>query len=77
MKSYLQRRPVQASALILCAGVGAAVVLAAVALAILPVALALVGLVVGLVLMLLVGWVGVEGMAALERWLESDSRFQE
>ena len=29
-----------------------------------------------LLALLLFGWAGIEGLAALERWFESDSRFQ-
>lgn len=77
MKSFLQRRPVQATALFFCSAVGAVVVLGGVALALLPVAVGLVGLAVGLLFSLLVAWAGIEGMAALERWFERDSRFHQ
>ena len=77
MKTFLQRRPVQATALFVCSAVGAVVVLGAVALALLPVAVGLVGLAVALVCSLLVAWGAIEGMAVLERWLENDPRFHQ
>jgi hypothetical protein len=75
-KSFLQRRPLQASALILCSAVGAVVVLGAVSFTLVPLVLGLAVLVGWLVLTLLFGWIGIEALAALERWLENDPRFQ-
>jgi len=59
-----------------CTAIGAMVLVIAVSLAIVPFVLALGLFAVLLVLMLLIGWGGIEGMAALERWLEKDARFQ-
>jgi protein-S-isoprenylcysteine O-methyltransferase Ste14 len=61
--------------MLLCAGVGAVVLMAIVTFTLVPV---LVG--VGLVLALVVGallcaWAGIEALAALERWMETDQRF--
>ena len=59
-----------------CTAIGAVVLVISVSLAIVPLVLALGLFAVLLVLMLLIGWGGIEGMAALERWLEKDARFQ-
>jgi hypothetical protein len=67
---------VQRGVLMVCTAIGALVLVIAVSLAILPLVLAFGLFGVLLVLMLLIGWGGIEGMAALERWLEKDERFQ-
>lgn len=62
--------------LLVCAGVGALVLVAGASLALLP--LLILGGVIAfwVIAALLVGWGGIEVMAALERWFERDSRFQ-
>ena len=69
-------RPLLATLALVCTAVGALVLLGFTTLALIPLLLA-VGVVAAWVLALvLFGWAGIEGLAALERWLESDSRFQ-
>ena len=51
-------------------------ILAAVSLALFPLLIGLGILAFWFVALLLIGWGGIELMAALERWLERDSRFQ-
>jgi hypothetical protein len=75
-KSSLALRPLPTALLLLCAGVGACVVGTFFTLTLVPVLIA-----AGFIVALLVGalacaWAGVEALAALERWLERDSRFQ-
>jgi hypothetical protein len=41
-----------------------------------PVVLGLAALVLWLAISLVLAWLGIEAMAALERWLENDPRFQ-
>jgi hypothetical protein len=61
--------------MLLCAGVGAVVVMTIVTFTLVPVLLA-VGLVAALVVgALLCAWAGIEALAALERWMETDQRF--
>lgn len=72
----LSLRPLPASLLLLAAGVGSIVLIGLLSLALVPVLLG-----AGLLLCFLVGvvlfsWAGIEGLAALERWIESDPRFQ-
>lgn len=72
----LSLRPLPASLLLLAAGVGSIVLIGLLSLALVPVLLG-----AGLLLCFLAGvvlfsWAGIEGLAALERWIESDPRFQ-
>ncbi|MEI7951466.1 MAG: glypican [Synechococcaceae cyanobacterium ELA182] len=61
---------------LVCTAVGALVVIGFTTLALVPMLFA-VGVVSAWVLaLLLLGWAGIEGLAALERWFENDSRFQ-
>jgi len=62
--------------LAVCTVVGALVIALAVSLAFVPLVLGVVALVVWLALALILGWAGIELLAALERWLENDPRFQ-
>ncbi len=69
-------RPLPASLLLLATGVGVLVLITVTTLALVPL-LVTAGLVVALVLAaLFCGWAGIEGLAALERWMESDPRFK-
>jgi hypothetical protein len=76
VKPSFSLRPLPTALLLVCAGVGACVVGTFFTLALVPL---LVG--AGFLAALLIGgvvcaWAGVEALAALERWLERDSRFQ-
>jgi hypothetical protein len=62
--------------LIVTAGIGSLVLLCAVSMALIPILVGVGFLGFWLVALVLVGWGGIEVMAALERWLERDSRFQ-
>ncbi|APD48386.1 glypican [Synechococcus sp. CS-602] len=75
-RAGLSLRPLPASLALLCAGVGAMVVVGFLTVALLPLLMG-----AGLLLALLVGavvfgWAGIEGLAAFERWIENDPRFQ-
>lgn len=74
--SHSLSRILRTSALVICAAVGGLVIVSLVSLALLPVALGLAMLVVWLLAALLIGWGTIEFLALLERWFESDSRFQ-
>jgi hypothetical protein len=76
VKPVLRHPALQRGMLIACTAVGAVILFAAATLALLPVVMAAVVFGVMVVAALLIGWGGIEGMAALERWLENDARFQ-
>jgi len=76
LPSAPQIRPLRAGVLAVCTVVGALVITLAVSLALVPLVVGVGALVVWLVLALILGWVGIELLAALERWLENDPRFQ-
>ncbi|MCP9801676.1 glypican [Synechococcus sp. RedBA-s] len=76
LKTSLSLRPLPTALLLVCAGVGACVVGTFFTLTLVPLLVA-----AGFLAALLIGgvvcaWAGVEALAALERWLERDSRFQ-
>lgn len=67
--------PLAAALVLLCAAVGSVVLAGIAAVALIPVVFTLavvLGWVTGL---LLLGWAGIEALAALERWFETDPRF--
>jgi hypothetical protein len=70
-------RPLPASLLLACAGVGAVVLGIAATMALVPVVIGVGLLAVFLVAGLLMGWAGLEALAALERWMERDARFKQ
>lgn len=67
--------PLPASLLLICTAVGAIVVIGLTSLAIVPIILAVALTAAWLLALLLLGWAGIEGLAALERWFENDPRF--
>lgn len=68
--------PLSASLLLVATGVGCLVLVSMATLALVPVLVTL-GFLAALVLAaLFCGWAGIEGLAALERWMESDPRFK-
>ncbi|MDM7954287.1 MAG: glypican [Cyanobium sp. CZS 25K] len=75
-KPALRIPPLPASLGLACMAVGAVVLIGLTTLALVPLLLGLGLLAAWLVAALLLGWAGVEGLAALERWMESDQRFQ-
>ncbi|MEB3183970.1 MAG: glypican [Cyanobacteriota bacterium] len=64
------------SLLLACTGIGAVVVFSAISLTLLPLVMGVGLLVAWILVALLVVWGGIEALAALERWLERDPRFQ-
>jgi NhaP-type Na+/H+ and K+/H+ antiporter len=62
--------------LAVCTVVGALVITLAVSLALIPFVVGVGALVIWLALAIILGWAGIELMAALERWFENDPRFQ-
>ena len=58
-----------------CTAIGAAVLLAISVLVLTPLVIGFGVVIAWLFASLLLAWLGIEAMAALERWLENDSRF--
>jgi hypothetical protein len=69
-------RPLVATMALVCTAVGAIVVIGFTTMALVPVLLAVGVVGAWLLALILLGWAGIEGLAALERWFENDSRFQ-
>ncbi|MFN5194383.1 MAG: glypican [Cyanobacteriota bacterium] len=69
--------PLGASLALLCAAVGAPIVLGAVLLLVVPVAISVGVFCIWAVAAVLMAWAGIEGLAALERWMERDRRFHQ
>lgn len=64
-----------ASLVLLCAAVGSVVLAAVAAVALIPVVFTLAVALGWVTALLLLGWAGIEALAALERWFENDPRF--
>jgi hypothetical protein len=75
-KPVLRLAPLPASLALVCTAVGAVVVIGFATVALMPVLLFVGFVAAWLLAALLVGWAGIEGLAALERWFENDPRFQ-
>ena len=75
-KLALRIPPLPASLALVCMAVGAVVVIGLTTLALVPLLVGLGLLAALLVSALLLGWAGLEGLAAMERWIENDPRFQ-
>ena len=67
--------PLAASLVLLCAAVGSVVLAGVAALAVIPVVFTLAVALGWVAALLLLGWAGIEALAALERWFENDPRF--
>jgi hypothetical protein len=71
----LRIRPLPASLLLVSAAIGATVLVSLMMLTLVPLVLLVGGLVLWMVVSLLLGWAGIEVLAACERWMERDPRF--
>jgi hypothetical protein len=65
-----------ASLLLVSASIGFIVLAGVAVLALVPIVFVLGGLLVWLVSTSLIGWAGIEALAACERWMEDHPRFQ-
>jgi len=74
-KLVRRMRPLGLSLALVCMAVGAPIVLGTLLLLVVPMAFGLGLVLVWLVAALLLGWAGIEALAALERWMENDRRF--
>lgn len=72
----LTLRPLHASLLLACAAIGLVGLVSLALVTLLPLVVIVSALAVGLVAALLMGWAGIEALAACERWMERDPRFQ-
>ncbi|MEB3261003.1 MAG: glypican [Cyanobacteriota bacterium] len=68
--------PLPTSLLLLSAAFGSLVLAGLAALTLIPLLVLVGGLVVWILATLLFGWAGIEALAACERWMERQSRFQ-
>lgn len=76
MKPVLRLSPLQLSLVLVCSTVGGLVLTGLVALTLLPLLVGLGFLAVWVVAVLLLGWAGIEALAALERWMETSPRLR-
>jgi hypothetical protein len=74
--AHLALPPLPASLLLASAAIGSLVLSALAALTLIPLLVLLGGLVAWILATVLLGWAGIEALAALERWMERQSRFQ-
>lgn len=74
-KTGLSLRPLPASFALVCAGVGAMVVIGFLSFAVVPLLFGAGLLLAFLAGAVVFGWAGIEALAALERWIENDPRF--
>jgi hypothetical protein len=68
--------PLPTSLLLVSSAVGIMVLSALAALTLIPLLVLLGGFVLWIVVTLLLGWAGIEALAACERWMERHPRFQ-
>jgi hypothetical protein len=73
---FIQRvRPIPASLALVSLAFGSALLIALSSLLLVPILLATALLVAWFVSSLLLGWAGIEALAAFERWIETEVRF--
>lgn len=72
----LRIRPLPASLLLVSVAIGATILVSLMMLTLVPLVLLVGGLVLWMVVSLILGWAGIEVLAACERWMERDPRFQ-
>ncbi len=68
--------PLPTSLLLVSAAVGSLVLAGLAALTLIPLLVLVGGFAVWILATLLLGWAGIEALAACERWMERQSRFQ-
>ncbi len=76
MKPVLRLSPLQLSLVLVCSAVGGLVLTGLVALTLLPLLVGLGFLAAWIVAVLLLGWAGIEALAAMERWMENSPRLR-
>ena len=68
--------PLPASLLLVTTALGSIVLTGIALLTLVPMVMIVGGLAVGILVTLLLGWAGIEALAAFERWMDHDPRFQ-
>jgi hypothetical protein len=76
VKPVLRLSPLQLSLVLVCSAVGGLVLTGLVALTLLPLLVGLGFLAAWIVAVLLLGWAGIEALAAMERWMENSPRLR-
>lgn len=76
VKPVLRLSPLLLSLVLVCSAIGGLVLTGLVVLTVLPLLVGLGLLAVWVVVVLLLGWAGIEALAALERWMESSPRLR-
>lgn len=76
LRPLLRLRPLPASVALVSMAVGAMVILLVTALTFIPLLVGAAVVTAWIAALLLFGWAGIEALAALERWVESDPRFK-
>jgi hypothetical protein len=66
--------PLFASLLVIATAIGA-IVLTVIAITLVPLMMIVGGIAVALMATVLLGWAGIEALAAVERWMDKDPRF--
>lgn len=72
----LKIEPLPASLLLIVTALGSFLVACFLWLTLVPLVMILGGMAIAIVTTLLLGWAGIEALAAFERWVEQDPRFQ-
>jgi hypothetical protein len=72
----LRIAPLPASLLLIATALGSIVLISIAVLTLVPLVMIVGGLAVATVVTLLLGWAGIEALAAFERWMDHDPRFQ-
>ncbi|MEB3199896.1 MAG: glypican [Synechococcaceae cyanobacterium] len=76
MKLALRLSPLQLGLVLACSAVGGLVIFGLVALTVVPLVVGLALLAFWVIVALLLGWAGIEVLAAVERWMETSPRFR-
>ncbi len=71
----LRIAPLPASLLVIATAIGAIVLTVIAVLTLVPLMMIVGGIAVALMATVLLGWAGIEALAAVERWMDKDPRF--
>ena len=74
--SPIKIAPLPASLLLIATALGSVVLAGIALLTLVPLVMIVGGMVITIVATLLLGWAGIEALAAFERWMDHDPRFQ-
>ena len=74
--SPIKIAPLPASLLLIATALGSVVLAGIALLTLVPLVMIVGGMLITVVATLLLGWAGIEALAAFERWMDHDPRFQ-